>query len=82
MGVPIVNFLRARRDRAVATILGHLEREVYGYLSVNEQRECRSVVLSAIDAYHDAVLDLAKSEEDIRNQRLVDLLDRLDRQLA
>lgn len=82
MSVQIRDFLKARRDRAVGTILGYGEREVWPSLTWDEQRAFRAVVLDAINGYHDAVLDLVKSEGEVRNEEIVELLERLERQMS
>jgi hypothetical protein len=82
VSVPIKDFLKARRDRAVGSILGHAEREIYPQLTTEQQRAMRQVTLDALNAYHDSVLDLVKSEDGLRNEEVVTLLSRVDRHLA
>ncbi len=53
-----------QRRRMVATILGHAEREVYAYLSPEEQRAFRKKVLDALDAYHCLMLDIVGASHD------------------
>lgn len=80
MSVPIRGFLKNRRDRAVGTILGYVEREMN--LSEGERLPLRKVVLSALDGYHDSVLDLVKADEDVvRNDEVVEILERIERRL-
>jgi len=80
MSVPIRGFLKNRRDRAVGTILGYVEREMN--LSEDVRLPLRRVVLSAMDGYHDSVLDLVKADEDVvRNDEVIDLLERIDKRL-
>lgn len=77
MGVPIKNFLRKRKDRALATILNGVDE-----LHLNEQqkRMMRTVVVDALNSYHDAVLDLMHSEDDqyTRNDVVLDALARME----
>lgn len=83
MGVPIKDFLKARRDRALGAIMGHAERELYGAMSHSQQQEFRKVVLDAMNQYHDSVLDLVKSENGtVRNEEVFRLLERVDRHLT
>lgn len=82
MALAARNFLKARRDRLLGTVLGYAEREVYHRLSPDEQDAFRSLVLSAVDQYHDAVLDLFKSDSgDMVNEEAIELLRRIDRRL-
>lgn len=82
MGVPVRDFLKKRRDRAVGSILGWAEREVFKDLSDAQRKAFREKVLDAMNAYHDAVLDLVSAEDGVvRNDRLVELLETLDGRL-
>lgn len=80
MSVPVKDFLKRRRDRAVGTILGYAEREIFKDLSAEQREGFRRVVLDAANGYHDSVLDLVKAENDVRNDYVVEVLDRIDRQ--
>lgn len=83
MGVQIKDFLKARRDRALGSVMGHAERNFYDQLSVDQQREFRAVVIDALNSYHDSVLDLVKSDlGSVRNEEVAGLLERVDRHLA
>lgn len=83
MGVPVQGFLRRRRDRAVGSILGYIEREVFPQLREDERSRLRRVVLDALNGYHDSVLDLVKAEDGVvRNDEVFSMLERLDRHLA
>ena len=77
MGVPIRDFLKARRDRALGSILGHAERNIWNRLADNERAAFRQVVVDALNGYHDSVLDLMKSDDGVRNEELVRLLQQL-----
>lgn len=79
MGVPVRDFLKRRRDRAVGSILGYAEREVFQSLSAEQRAGLRQVVLDAMNGYHDSVLDLVKAEDGVRNDRVIELLEQLDR---
>lgn len=76
MSVPVRNFLRARRDRALGSILGVLEDDLRGKVTKEEWEDIRGIVLDGVNGYHDAVLDLMKSEDDtsVRNDAIFDLL--------
>jgi len=84
MSVQIRNFLKARRDRALGMILGTLEADLRNKVSREEWEDIRSVVLDGVNGYHDAVLDLMKSDDgsSIRNDEVVAMLSRLDTALA
>ena len=82
MSIPVKNFLKARRDRALGSILGFAEREIFPKLSLEERLKFRQIVLDSLNSYHDSALDLFKSDtETLHNERLVELLDRVDRRL-
>jgi hypothetical protein len=82
MSVPIRDFLKRRRDRAVGSILGFAERELFASLTVEQQQAFRRVVLDAANGYHDSVLDLVKAEDGIRNDVVVEAIERLERRIA
>lgn len=80
MSVPVRDYLKNRRDRALGSILGHAERSNWWKSMDDAQRkELRGVVIDALNGYHDSVLDLVKAEDSARNEAVVDLLERLDR---
>lgn len=78
MGVPVTEYLKNRRNRAVGTILGHIEREVYPKLTQAQRDQLRQVVIDAANSYHDSVLDLVKAEDGVRNEVVIELLERID----
>ena len=78
MGVPVRDFLKRRRDRAVGSILGYAEREIFSSLTAEQRAGLRQVVLDALNGYHDSVLDLVKAEDGVRNDRVIELLEALD----
>lgn len=92
MSVPVRNFLKARRDRALGAIMGFLEREVFPkrcpqcrtpVVTPQEQAAIRKVVLESLNSYHDSTLDLFKSDEGtVRNDELISLLGRVEDALA
>lgn len=82
MSVPVREFLKNRRDRALGTILGNAEREIWPKLSQPERDGFRRVVLDALNGYHDAVLDLVKAEDGTRNEAVIEILERIDRRTA
>lgn len=80
--VPVRGFLKRRRDRAVGSILGWAERNLYDSLNDTQQRAFREVVLGALNGYHDATLDLVSAEEDVvRNDHLVEVLEAVEQEL-
>lgn len=82
MSVAIKNFLKARRDRCLGSILGYTEREIFPRLTTAERAAFRNLVLDSLNSYHDSVLDLVKSEQGtVRNEEILVLLERLDERL-
>lgn len=79
MSVQIREFLKNRRDRALGTILGNAERDLWPRMSNSERESFRKVVMDAINSYHDSVLDLVKSEDATRNDEVIRMLERIDR---
>lgn len=78
MGVPVRDFLKARRDRALGTILGYAEQNIWAKLEAADRTQLRTVVIDALNSYHDSVLDLVKSEDSgNRNDEVIALLERL-----
>ena len=82
VSVPVRKFLTNRRNRAVGSILGWSEAELRSQLTAQQWEGLRRVVLEATNSYHDVVLDLVKSEDGVRNDYLVELLERVDRTLT
>lgn len=86
MGVPVQDFLARRRNRAVATILGWAEGTIWKSLTPDQREGLRVKVLEAMNGYHDAVLDLMKAEDGVRNEQVIELLEglhaRLDSQVS
>lgn len=80
MSVPIRDFLKARRDRALGSILGYAERELWERLTVQEQKAFRAVTIDALNGYHDSVLDLVKAENGVRNDEVLGFLQRIEQQ--
>lgn len=81
MGVPVRDFLKRRRDRAVGSILGFAEREIFESLSEEQREKLRRTVLDALNGYHDSVLDLVKAEDGVRNDVVIELLESMDQKL-
>jgi hypothetical protein len=82
VSVQVKDFLKARRDRALGSILGHAERELYSQLTHEQQQNLRQATIDALNSYHDSVLDLVKSENGtVRNEEVLNLLTRVDRHL-
>ena len=82
MSVPVRDFLKRRRDRAVGSVLGYAERELFKSLTPEQRQTFRSVVLDAMNGYHDSVLDLVKAEDGVRNDAVIDLLEKIDRKMT
>lgn len=84
MSVPVRDFLQQRRNRALGSIMGHLERELFSTMAQPERDRCRQHVIDAINGYHDAVLDLLKAEDgnSVRNEEVINILQRLDQKLS
>lgn len=82
MSVPIRSFLRKRRDRALATILNHIDSELH--LTEPQKKAVRGCVVEALNSYHDAVLDLMHSEDDqyTRNDLVLEALERMEKTLV
>jgi hypothetical protein len=81
VGVPIKDFLKRRRDRAVGSILGYAEREIFKDLTPEQRAGLRSSVLDALNGYHDSVLDLVKAEDGVRNDYVVEVLEKVEAEL-
>jgi hypothetical protein len=82
MSIPVRDFLKARRDRALGSILGYAESNVYDALEDYEQRALRKAVIDAINSYHDSVLDLVKSDDGgVRNDEVIEFLYRLEQKI-
>lgn len=82
MSIPVRSFLKARRDRALGTIMGYAEREVFPRLSAAERTSFRNTVLDSLNSYHDTALDLFKSDDgSVRNEEIFSLLERVERHL-
>lgn len=85
MADPLMNKLvSARRQRLVASILGHAEREFYDKLSAAQRGEFRAKVLTSVDEFADLVRDLLKvTGEDVAvNDHVLELLDKIHRAVS
>lgn len=83
MSIETKGFLKARRDRALGSVLGYAEREIWPLLTPGQRTSFRAVVIDSMNSYHDSVLDLVKSEVgSVRNEQVVNLLERLDAHLT
>jgi len=78
MSVPVRDFLKARRDRALGTILGWSEQNLYKGMTQPQREAFREKVFEALNTYHDTVLDLVKAEDGIRNDAVVAALEKLE----
>ncbi len=56
--------LVTQRRRLVAAVLNHAEKEVYPHLSGPQREAFRTKFISAVDAYHDLMLDVLGSTQD------------------
>jgi hypothetical protein len=81
VGVPVREFLVARRNRALGSIMGHAERELFPDLPPEKCEAFRTLVRDSINGYHDSILDLVKAEDGVRNDEVVAVLERLERRL-
>lgn len=81
VSLDVRKFLRNRRDRAVGSVLGYAEENIKPKLTQPQWESFRRVVLDATNSYHDTVLDIVKSDESVRNDHLISLLERVDRNL-
>lgn len=85
MSQELTNLLTSQHKRLVATVMRHIEREVYPVLSLDQRRDLREVVVRAAGVYHDTALDCLKavSVDDtmVTNERLYDLLELIHRAL-
>jgi len=81
----LTNLLTSQHKRLVATVMRHIEREVYPALSLDQRRDLREVVVRAAGVYHDTALDCLKavSVDDtmVTNERLYDLLEQIHREM-
>lgn len=82
VSISMKEFLKKKRDRAVGSILGWAESELKPGMSKEQWEETRRVVLGAVNSYHDTMLDLIGSDGAMRNDYLVELLERVDGYLA
>lgn len=81
VSVPVRQFLVARRNRVVGSIMGHAERELFPDLPDEKCEAFRALVRDAVNGYHDSILDLVKAEDGVRNDEVVAVLERLERRL-
>lgn len=75
----LVRLIGERRKRLVATVLGHAEREFFGQLTAQQQREFRTKTLTAIDEFADLMRDVLKitSEDVAVNGHALELLEKI-----
>lgn len=83
MSQELTGLLIAQHKRLVATVMRHIEREVYPALSLDQRRDLREVVVRAAGVYHDTALDclkaVASDDTQVTNERLYDLLEQIHR---
>ena len=83
MSQELANLLTTSHKRLVATVMRHIEREVYPALTVQARKDLREVVIRAAGVYHDTALDCLKAVEPddtmVHNERLFDLLEQIHR---
>lgn len=78
------NVLNEQRRRLIGNLMQYIERNVYEYLSPDQQRELRSRVLLAVGSYHDVCLDMLKASIDdgsVVNEDALRLMARLSAQM-
>jgi hypothetical protein len=51
-------------------------------LTTEQREKLRQVVLDSLNGYHDSVLDLVKAEDGVRNDKVIELLESLDRKIT
>jgi hypothetical protein len=56
------DFLKRRRDRAIAIVLGVKEREIDQYLPEDVRQRFRKIVLDQFNDMYDACLDVTRSQ--------------------
>lgn len=75
--------LSSSHKRLVASIMRHIEREVYPHLNPVERTQLREVVVRAAGAYHDTALDCLKAtspgEGEVTNEHILDLVEQMHR---
>lgn len=72
------SFVGKRRERVVASIMGHVERQPWWKeLTDRDRKLLRDKVLSSIGEYHDVILDLLRVIDDnsISSPEVVRILD-------
>jgi HD superfamily phosphodiesterase len=83
MSQELMNLLTSQHKRLVATVMRHIERDVYPALSLEQRRDLREVVVRAAGVYHDTALDclkaVASDDTVVTNERLYDLLEQIHR---
>lgn len=75
----IQKLITRRRQRLVASILGHAEREFYAQLTPAQQRAFREKTLASIDEFCDLMRDVLKvaSDDVVLNDHALELLESL-----
>lgn len=65
-----------QRKRLVASVMQHLETEVFPHLSEAQARATRDKVVGSVNAYHDFILDVLKvnREDSVRNEESLRLI--------
>jgi len=85
MSGELMSLLTAQHRRLVATVMKHIERDVYPALSIDQRRELREVVVRAAGVYHDTALDCLKAvavdDTMVTNERLYELLEQIHREM-
>jgi hypothetical protein len=78
-----MSLLTTQHKRLVATVMRHIERDVYPVLSLGQRRDLREVVVRAAGVYHDTALDCLKAvavdDTVVTNERLYALLEQIHR---
>lgn len=83
MSQELNNLLSSSHKRLVASIMRHVEKDVYPHLSLDARRDLREVVVRAAGAYHDTALDCLKatSPDDsvVTNEHMLELVEQMHR---
>lgn len=79
MDSQIQKLITRRRQRLVASILGHAERAFYPQLTAEQQRAFREKTLGSIDEFCDLMRDVLKvaSDDVVLNDHALELLENL-----
>ncbi len=75
------NLLRTRGRRCVATILTHLEENVWESVPPEVQRQARSHILSTVGEFQDLAMDMVVADTGTINDFWVEELEKLHKEI-